>query len=72
MPSEADTRARNPGQGMAGNQAEELKWGDEMKLKIELGESLREHLLDYAKQVLRMKGIPGNVKDIELIAIVKR
>jgi len=43
-----------------------------MKLKIELGESLREHLLDYAKGVLRMKGIPGNVKDIELIAIVER
>lgn len=44
----------------------------ERRLKLEfLGESHREQLLSYAKEVLRMEGIRGIVKNVELVAVVE-
>lgn len=42
------------------------------RLKLEFpGKSHREQLLSYAKEVLRMEGVRGTVKDVELVAIVE-
>lgn len=42
------------------------------RLKLEFpGESHRERLLSYAKEVLRMEGIQGTVKNVELIVVVE-
>lgn len=42
------------------------------RLKLEFpGESHREQLLSYAKDVLHAEGIRGTVKDVELIAVVE-
>jgi len=43
-----------------------------VKLKVEIGEGLRESLMSYSKALLRMEGVKGEVKGIEVIAEVEK
>jgi len=45
---------------------------DRVKLKLEIGEGLYESLMSYAKGLLRMRGIEGEIKGIEVIAEVEK
>lgn len=43
----------------------------ERQLKLEISESFREQLMRYAKALLEMEGVKGEVKGIEVIATVE-